>query len=561
MANFGDYTETTYVNTTIPAINQTNLNNIENKMALVDEELRRSQSFRLSDYLNTMYQCNTKEIEAFDDSTDWTMAVGGTISNDTTNYLMHKQSVKLLEPDNTAGYLCMFKACTLDLTVFPNGDASSTDDLILLVVYISDVAALTNLYFKLGTDNVDNYYKITAAASLSTGWNYITIAKSAFSENNPLGWDNITYIRCEWYSNANQQNEYVSFQYAQLIREDADNPGYYNPFQLYSGTAWENLFDIEYDYYCLYYDRKYNKLCIQNINPAGYSAMLHLSYCDRSNFIFKCKMICNYTSESQNLVWYVDEDNIIQVGMYSNTLRMYWAEAGVDSSDSVTFSETFALGDELELTFEKNGTTVRAIAKLHGITKTLEHTTTITDDGCLYLGSMDDESYSLITDFVLTHSQGFHFQEEKVRYIIKSAIETVNNSSVIQNDDDFLVQLDENGIYEIETKIACSGAANADFKTAWAVTGGVEQLTTRACLGPSTSTAGNADTNMRASQHNLVTEVSYGTDGSTASYITEKFLVKTTAVGTLQFQWAQNTAQSSDTVVSANSYMKITKLN
>ena len=562
MANFGDYTKTVYANTIAPAINQTNLNNNENKLALIDEELRRSQTFRLSDYLNVMYQCNTKEIEAFQDSTDWTMDTGGTISNDTTNYLMHNQSVKLLEPDNTAGYLCMYKACSLDLTVFPNENVSSADDHVLLIVYIDDVAALTNLYFKLGSDNTNCYYKITAAASLVTGWNFISIAKSAFtSRGTPPGWDNITYIRCEWYSNASKQNKYVSFQYAQLIREDSVYAGYYNPFQLYNGTTWENLFSIIYDYYCLYYDQKYNKLCIQALNPVGYANMLHIPFCDRANFIFKCKMICNYIGESQNLVWYVDSDNYIQIGLYGNDLSMYYNEAGVDGSTFVNLDSNFALGEELELTFEKNGTTVRAIAKLHGLTKTIEYTTSIADEGCLYLGSMDDESYSLVEDFILTHSQGFNFKSNQVRAIVKAASETVNNSSVFQDDNDFVARFGETGLYEIEIKLHVSGAANADFKACWAATGGVEQLTTRSCFGPSIGTADNANCSVRASNHNLTTTVSYGCDGSTASYINEKFLIKILSAGTLRFQWAQNKAQASDTIVNVNSYMKITKLS
>ncbi|MDD5589433.1 MAG: hypothetical protein PHP92_05235 [Candidatus Nanoarchaeia archaeon] len=562
MANFGDYTKTVYANTIAPAINQTNLNNNENKLALIDEELRRSQTFRLSDYLNVMYQCNTKEIEAFQDSTDWTMDTGGTISNDTTNYLMHNQSVKLLEPDNTAGYLCMYKACSLDLTVFPNENVSSADDHVLLIVYIDDVAALTNLYFKLGSDNTNCYYKITAAASLVTGWNFISIAKSAFtSGGTPPGWDNITYIRCEWYSNASKQNKYVSFQYAQLIREDSVYAGYYNPFQLYNGTTWENLFSIIYDYYCLYYDQKYNKLCIQALNPVGYANMLHIPFCDRANFIFKCKMICNYIGESQNLVWYVDSDNYIQIGLYGNDLSMYYNEAGVGSSSFVNLDSNFRLGEELELTFEKNGTTVRAIAKLHGLTKTIEYTTSITDEGCLYFGSMDDESYSLVEDFVLTHTQGFKFQENKIKIIRKTGSETVNNSSVLQNDDHLIAYLEENGLYEIELKLAVNGANNADFKAAWAITGGITQVTTRACFGAATSSTDNTDTNMRATGHNLTTSVAYGTDVTTANAILEKFLVSTSSSGTITFQWAQNTAQASNTIVSENSYMKITKIN
>jgi hypothetical protein len=564
MANFGDYTKTEYVNTTAPALNQTNLNNNENKLDLVDEELRRSQTFNLSQYLNIMYQCNTKEIASFQDSTDWTMAVGGTISNDTTNYKLHNQSVKLLEPDNVLGYLCMHRACDLDLEIFPSESASTSADLILLVVYISDVNALTSLYLKLGTDNTDNYYINVAAASLTTGWNYIVTAKSAFtSGGTPPGWDSITYIRCEWLSKANQINKYVSFQYIQMIREDADNAGYYNPFQLHDGSAWENLIDVGTSYrYVLCYDRKYNKLGIQILNPSGDVNMLHLPYHDVSSFIYKCKMICTHAEESQNLVWYVDADNYIQCAMYGDFLLLLWNEAGVDDAYYEVFNEVFSDKDKFELTFEKDGSLVRVIAKLNGITRVLEHITTITDYGCLYLGSMDIDSESLVTDMILSHSQGHDLIEDnKIKVIVKSVTETVNNSDVLQNDNDFTTQLDENSVYEIEVKLAVSGAANADFKSDWVVGGGVEQLTTKACLGPSTATTGNTSTVVRCSNHNLDTAVSYGCDGSTAAYISEKFLVKSIEAGTLTFRWAQNTAQLSDTTISNNSYMKITKVN
>lgn len=564
MANFGDYTKTEYVNTTAPALNQTNLNNNEDKLDLVDEELRRSQTFNLSQYLNIMYQCNTKEIANFQDYTDWTMAVGGTLSDDTTNYKLHNQSVKILEPDNAVGYLCMHRACDLDLEIFPSESASTTDDLILLVVYISDVAALTSLYFKLGTDNTDNYYLNIAAASLTTGWNYIVTAKKNFtSGGTPPGWDSITYIRCEWLSKANQLNEYVSFNYVQMIREDADNAGYYNPFQIYNGSSWENLIDVGTSYrYVLCYDRKYNILGIQCLNPSGYVNMLHLPYHDVSSFIYKCKMICTHAGESQNLVWYVDADNYIQCSMCGDFLLLLWNEAGVDDAYYEVFNEVFSDRDEIEFTFEKNDSLVRVIARLNGITRVLEHVTAIADEGCLYLGSMDQDSESLVIDMVLSNSQGNNLIEKnKIKVILKSETETVNNSTVLQSDNEFTTQLDENSIYEIEVKLAVSGAANADFKTDWVVTGGVEQLTTRTCLGPATTSTSNADCNMRATNYSLTASVSYGCDGSTAAYISEIFLVKVLATGTLTMRWAQNTAQASDTSVSDNSYMKITKVN
>ena len=147
------------------------------------------------------------------------------------------------------------------------------------------------------------------------------------------------------------------------------------------------------------------------------------------------------------------------------------------------------------------------------------------------------------------------------KIVKKASSEVVNNSTTMQNDDDLVYTLPANGTFEIETKLVVSGAANADVKIDWSVTGDVSQVTTRACLGPAISSADNTDTNVRSTNHNLTTDVNYGCDGSTGGYITEKFIVETSSSGgNIQMRWAQRVAQASDTTMSSNSYMKITML-
>lgn len=148
------------------------------------------------------------------------------------------------------------------------------------------------------------------------------------------------------------------------------------------------------------------------------------------------------------------------------------------------------------------------------------------------------------------------------KYIKKSAGETVNNSTTLQNDNDFSVTLDESSIYEITLNLALTGNTSADFKCDWEVSGGVSQLTTRCCLGPSINVvAVNDSGNVRESRHDLTTDVTYGTNASTACHIRECFLVQTTTSGTLTFRWAQNSADASDTTLSTNSYMTIEKVS
>jgi hypothetical protein len=148
------------------------------------------------------------------------------------------------------------------------------------------------------------------------------------------------------------------------------------------------------------------------------------------------------------------------------------------------------------------------------------------------------------------------------KYIKKAANETVNNSSTLQNDNDFNVDLDANSIYEVVLNLAVTGNTGADFKCDWDVGGGASQLTTRCCLGPSINVvAVNDSGNVRESRHDLTTDVTYGTNVSTACHIQERFLVQTTTSGTLQFRWAQNSADASDTICSSNSYMTLEKVS
>ena len=68
MAAFGDFTPVTFVNSSAPAINDVNLNAIEDLLALTDEELRLRQAVRLSEYIDYFRSRNTKVIDYFNDS-------------------------------------------------------------------------------------------------------------------------------------------------------------------------------------------------------------------------------------------------------------------------------------------------------------------------------------------------------------------------------------------------------------------------------------------------------------------------------------------------------------
>lgn len=567
MAGFGNFTNLAWDNNNPPAINDVNLQAAWDVIEDTDNELRRSKTINSKDLLDYFYNVNCKEVDNFTNESEFTAWASTTLSNDTTNNCMGKNAVKTLENDNVASYVGMWKdTYSLDLTKFNDGSASDTSDIIMCAFYVSDISKINNVTYKLGDDNANNYNITFSAATLVPGWNIKRPRKSAFSTTGaPSGWDDITYCVFQYYSIVTSQNAYITWQYCALYREDVDYPLYYNPFQKYYGsvTGWVNIFLIMGDYFALYLDEAINKIGIIKINPADAEDNLYLGSQDYTNFISKWEFYCKKAGYLPSIVWRVDADNYAEAYISANVLYLDVYEGGVLDSSSDALEVNIDLNDRVEFYFEKDLDTIKVILNTgKEYLKIITHETTISDSsvGEIYLGSVGTSSYGLLTDFLISHSGGYKLPENKNIFVKKSENETVNNSSVLQNDDSLLLYLPANGIYEIELKLSVSGAANADFKCAWSVDGGVEQLTTKACLGPEPSTATIYNTNIKCYNINLTTVAAYGTDGSNSSYIMEKFLVRTTSAGTLQFQWAQNTAQESDTIVSSNSYLIARKL-
>ncbi len=124
----------------------------------------------------------------------------------------------------------------------------------------------------------------------------------------------------------------------------------------------------------------------------------------------------------------------------------------------------------------------------------------------------------------------------------KTIAETVTNSAVLQNDDDFGFTLPV-GTWSVTLWLHAflTAGVAADIKTAWTNTGTMTVIA-RSCLGPAVGSASVDDGNVRSTGHNLGTSVPYGLDAATTGVIREELLITVTVAGTLQLQWAQNTA-------------------
>lgn len=141
--------------------------------------------------------------------------------------------------------------------------------------------------------------------------------------------------------------------------------------------------------------------------------------------------------------------------------------------------------------------------------------------------------------------------------IVKVLDETVNNSAVLQDDDELAVSLPV-GKWKIHCRILSNSATNADLKTNFLSTqnlygvGYVSGFTTAG--GGSLSHANFAGGTALTSDFNTA---GFGADALVASF---EFIVVVIVACTLTLRWCQTTAQLSDTKVLAGSVLEATKL-
>lgn len=148
-----------------------------------------------------------------------------------------------------------------------------------------------------------------------------------------------------------------------------------------------------------------------------------------------------------------------------------------------------------------------------------------------------------------THEADFNLHTKTV---IKTADETVNDSTSLQNDDELLLAVGASEKWVIAAAIRNSSSAVADFKLKFTIPSGATGWGFLA--GESTSQAAYLSI--------ANTAVGWATAGYPTGhflYIVLHIIVGATA-GNVQLQWAQNTQEASDTKVLAGSCLVGTKL-
>lgn len=146
--------------------------------------------------------------------------------------------------------------------------------------------------------------------------------------------------------------------------------------------------------------------------------------------------------------------------------------------------------------------------------------------------------------------------DPRLAIVLKTADETVNNSTTLQNDDELLLAVAANDVWAFILLLRIATTAVADFRLTFTVpAGGVIKL--------------QSDVNGAGTYIGVGNEVdftaqiamAFATASANAPANFKVLYIGGAAAGVVQLRWAQGTAEVSDTKVLANSHIIAVKLN
>jgi hypothetical protein len=134
------------------------------------------------------------------------------------------------------------------------------------------------------------------------------------------------------------------------------------------------------------------------------------------------------------------------------------------------------------------------------------------------------------------------------------------NTVTVTNDPEMFVSLEANTVYIVELFLAYRGSTSGDFRSCWSVPTGAAGY--RWCLGEAITGTDRENTSMRTGGHNLISEIVYGAHTSGVTNCGwETLYIITTSAGTLNFKWAQGSADSVNaTTLVDGTFMRVTKV-
>lgn len=130
----------------------------------------------------------------------------------------------------------------------------------------------------------------------------------------------------------------------------------------------------------------------------------------------------------------------------------------------------------------------------------------------------------------------------------KTSDETVNNSTTLQNDDDFSFSVGGNEVWYVEIHAGVQILAASDFKFTFTLPSGAT-MSVQAMVADAGTNIRGADGTTPGSAIIFISATN-----PTMLHIWAQFTISSTA-GTAQFQWAQNSAVAEDTKILTRAFM------
>lgn len=139
-----------------------------------------------------------------------------------------------------------------------------------------------------------------------------------------------------------------------------------------------------------------------------------------------------------------------------------------------------------------------------------------------------------------------------------TARSNTNTISSAADDDVLTVPVEANGVYIAEGMIVYSTTDVADLRIAWGTPAGATVVHT--ANGPAGNATSSAAVSMRVSSDGTFAIIG-GMAGGTDMVASPLALIRISSTGgSVAFRWAQNTAEVSNTILRAGSWIRLTKV-
>lgn len=300
------------------------------------------------------YNHNVKQILTFESTGD----AGVTFTGGAYNTTYYKVGSSSRGFTNLAGTQIMTVswASNINLATFNNGMVSATSDFINIVVYI-DGTIPTNVFLEFSTNNngssIDINEFLYNFTSLSSGYNYLSIAKSSFAITGNPNWNSLGFLRLFYYG-----GDATTDIYYDCLHMQRKDPGanVANPFQRQINGIWTADFLLDGGYWFIGYEN--NELIMRDIKAGG-GYRLAYSVKTFQDFNVFATMKVNSANQATGIAWYYNAGNVIRVGIDGNTLYIKTLENSIDSTISIPMATS--PGDVITFYFIKNKSTTTAI--------------------------------------------------------------------------------------------------------------------------------------------------------------------------------------------------------